>query len=853
MFRPKQPFNPGDESVETANHSLRIIPGLPDSDTSKGAGSVLVGYLIIFFRRLIIARHLQSRQTRFPLKPALLQVILSGASVTLGDTTYIYVSIRANVSGMTVPGDYVFQVNVTNPGHPDLTAQIICTVHPASSAPVISSIMASPATLTLPVSTTQLSAVTSGSTNQPLRHWWAVKATPTGAKPLFDHQGATNTAVSNLVLPGSYTFTLRLFDDIHMTTQDKTVTVNPAPGAPVITSSAAASVVAGTPFTYAITANNSPTGFNATNMPSGFAMNPATGLISGTPAFVGTYNIQLSATNASGAGYGNLALTVQLPPPVITAGPTASPNPVQAGQSSAFSVTASDPNYFSLGYLWTFGDTVTDTNPAPAHIYSAAGTYSVTLTVTNDQGALTSTSFPVVVTAQSVPGTLQFSGGTYAADKSDHFAQVSLSRLNGGLGVVQVECQTADGTARAGQDYVPLVARAAWADGEMGAKTVSIPVIDDDLLVEPAKTVFLSLANATGGASIGTLSNATLTLTANTKPNNGLIALWTLDETNGTLAADSSGNSLNGAVANGAWLTGKVNGALHFNGSNTVVTVGTNTALDMKAGDLFTIAFWVRGLTNNNGGMFLSKRAFGLGGYEVRYTPTFGNFFRANFGTTNLDTKFNINLLDGQWHHVAAVRTATELDTFADGLFQNRTYDSSLADLSNTNALYFGMQAGNNSWFNGDLDDVRLYRRAIPPRLIQALAAGNDDTDGDGLPDAWEILHFGNLTTANATTDTDGDGVPDWKEYLAGTDPNCPASYFHLTALTPQGRDLLLTWQAGAGRTNIVQAAPAANALYTDISRSIFITGNGDIITNYLDVGAATNYPRHFYRVRLAP
>ena len=107
---------------------------------------------------------------------------------------------------------------------------------PTSSAPVISSITASPASLTLPANSTQLSSVTSGSTNQPLRHWWAVKTTPAGARPQFDHQGATNTAVSNLVLPGAYTFILRALDDIQMTTQDKTVIVTPMPGAPVITS-----------------------------------------------------------------------------------------------------------------------------------------------------------------------------------------------------------------------------------------------------------------------------------------------------------------------------------------------------------------------------------------------------------------------------------------------------------------------------------------------------------------------------------------------------------------------------------------------------------------------------------------
>ena len=134
--------------------------------------------------------------------------------------------------------------------------------------------------------------MTSGSTNQPLRHWWCVKTVPAGAHPQFDHQGATNTTVSNLNLPGNYTFTLRAFDDIHMTTQDKTITVSAAPGAPVITSAAAASVIVGTPFTYTITASGSPTGFGATNLPPGLTF--SNGVISGTPTIVGTYNIQIS-------------------------------------------------------------------------------------------------------------------------------------------------------------------------------------------------------------------------------------------------------------------------------------------------------------------------------------------------------------------------------------------------------------------------------------------------------------------------------------------------------------------------------------------------------------------------------
>lgn len=44
--------------------------------------------------------------------------------------------------------------------------------------------------------------------------------------------------------------------------------------------------------------------------------------------------------------------------------------------------------------------------------------------------------------------------------------------------------------------------------------------------------------------------------------------------------------------------------------------------------------------------------------------------------------------------------------------------------------------------------------------------AVNPDTDADLLPDAWEITHFGNLTTANGTTDYDRDGYTDLQEYL---------------------------------------------------------------------------------------
>jgi hypothetical protein len=152
----------------------------------------------------------------------------SGANVIISATTYIYVSIRATVTGMTVPGDYIFQVNITNPGHPDLTKQIICTVHPASLPPVITSLTSNPASITLPMNTVQLTGITSDPENDLLRHWWVVKSVPSGARPVFDHQGLAVSNVSGLTIDGTYIFTLRTFDDLHMVTKDITVIVNKA-------------------------------------------------------------------------------------------------------------------------------------------------------------------------------------------------------------------------------------------------------------------------------------------------------------------------------------------------------------------------------------------------------------------------------------------------------------------------------------------------------------------------------------------------------------------------------------------------------------------------------------------------
>jgi RNA 3'-terminal phosphate cyclase (ATP) len=82
---------------------------------------------------------------------------------------------------------------------------------------------------------------------------------------------------------------------------------------PVITSALTATAALGSSFDYFITATTNPFIFNATGLPAGLVVDPATGHISGSPTESGNFNVTISATSTSGTGSATLVLQTVLP------------------------------------------------------------------------------------------------------------------------------------------------------------------------------------------------------------------------------------------------------------------------------------------------------------------------------------------------------------------------------------------------------------------------------------------------------------------------------------------------------------------------------------------------------------
>ncbi|RJQ21526.1 DUF11 domain-containing protein [Candidatus Woesearchaeota archaeon] len=230
----------------------------------------------------------------------------------------------------------------------------------------------------------------------------------------------------------------------------------------------------------------------------------------------------------------------------------------------------------------------------------------------------------------------------------------------------------------------------------------------------------------------------------------GAVRDYSTFENNGTL-----GDGITSAAPQ--WnSSGKVGGAYTFNGT-TNITLG-----DVDFAGNFTVEAWINTAVKGNFETLVSKRG-----------ATHNIHFRINNtgiidclifdGVLFPEIAGPDDLANGQWHHVACVRdtAADALLLYVNGTLVNSTTDTTTGSIANDNSLTIGGRNDNiNNKWNGSLDEVRIYTRALSSdQIYRSFIDGNNSRHLSGLVrnetavgDSWSVA----VTPNDNQPNTDG-------------------------------------------------------------------------------------------------
>jgi len=221
----------------------------------------------------------------------------------------------------------------------------------------------------------------------------------------------------------------------------------------------------------------------------------------------------------------------------------------------------------------------------------------------------------------------------------------------------------------------------------------------------------------------------------------GLVGHWNCDEGSGNVAHDTSGNGNDGILCNGpAWVDGKYGKALSFDGVDDYINVDENIDLNPHTSN-WTISAWVNigrllygtygGGSDSYGFVIVSKRHLA---YDLSLT------LLAHHGSSADSQAQFAFVLDGPgiavgaesifmnvfgWHYVAGVRKGGQLFVYVDGAEYgpNNFGPSGLitpeTDIDSSSQLHLSHHGGWGCYYNGTIDELRIYDRALGQEEIQ--------------------------------------------------------------------------------------------------------------------------------------
>jgi hypothetical protein len=220
----------------------------------------------------------------------------------------------------------------------------------------------------------------------------------------------------------------------------------------------------------------------------------------------------------------------------------------------------------------------------------------------------------------------------------------------------------------------------------------------------------------------------------------GPIGWWKLDECQGSVANDSSGigntgsinigsggsqNSLGTCTTSGtAWgngASGHINSSLNFDGTDDYVYTNSNTTLNLQSN---TFSMWINAVDLNAYRGIIEivsastgtrySRIMSFGSNEIRYHISYDNFNNSYVSFPNVPLN--------KWVHIVGTWDGTTIKSYMDGVKVGEFAFNSVIPYDGSVLLKIGLDPGR--YFNGKIDDVRIYNYALTPEQVKTLYNG---------------------------------------------------------------------------------------------------------------------------------
>jgi hypothetical protein len=220
--------------------------------------------------------------------------------------------------------------------------------------------------------------------------------------------------------------------------------------------------------------------------------------------------------------------------------------------------------------------------------------------------------------------------------------------------------------------------------------------------------------------------------------------------------------------------------------------------------------------------------------------------FRLNITQVGNESRVSFLALRAEGPGYAGMTRLYSLETAADPSPTAWTGVSSVTDVAGNNQTVIHSASGGSGpvFFRGRI-------------TLQSAGATQGDSDADGLPDAWETLHFGDLTRTAGSPGLNGQTA--LQNYTVGTNPNDPGSVFKLSLTLSNNQQTVSflarraegTGYEGKTRQFTLQTSSDPDGVWSSVPGFTGVAGSNQTVTFQTPVLAAPAFYRA--QVSLAP